>query len=267
MFIDQNIIEEINDKDHYLNRNQLSLDRSLTEFSSYSVFNEALQHSARMETSFSKIYKDTITKEMKQRIQKEYKNALNGLKKARKYGLKNFDLPFKESFIKKIASIILCERTDYRETTEGVRPSGATITPPYPAKLHLEMERLEKGFQKLYDFMKEKKIGYINLAVLTHFHLARIHPFEDGNGRTARLLQNTILEKNQYPNIVIKDGERAVYHQLLDNACVSFKKREADLSKEEKLFEISRDENHLFNFLGSKVIIALDDIIDGKYTF
>ena len=75
------------------------------------------------------------------------------------------------------------------------------------------------------------------------------------------------LEKNRYPHIVVKEGERSVYHELLDNACSSFKEREADLSKKDKLYNASADERNLFNFLASKVIIALGDVIEGKYKF
>ena len=46
----------------------------------------------------------------------------------------------------------------------------------------------------------------------------KIHPFIDGNGRTARLLLNFELMKNGYPPIIIKNEERARYYDVLDLA-------------------------------------------------
>jgi Fic family protein len=267
MFINKEILQEIDDKKKYL-ENLSFLEKKLNILAVYSIFEEALHHSARIEYPFLELYKESTSKQKKDLRKEEYHQALTGLREARVYGLNNFKLPFKEEFVKNIVSKILGKETNYRRITLGVRPEPSKTTPPYPAKVPLEIERFKKGLTILCEIKRKKKPSYyVDLAVLTHFHIVRIHPFEDGNGRTARLLQNLILEKNKYPNIVIKEGERSVYHQLLDNACYSFKKREADLSNKDKLFNISRDEKYLFDFLGSKVIVALDDIIEGKYTF
>ena len=48
-------------------------------------------------------------------------------------------------------------------------------------------------------------------AVTAHERIASIHPFSDGNGRTARLLMNLILLKNGYPPVVIGPEQRADY--------------------------------------------------------
>ncbi len=46
---------------------------------------------------------------------------------------------------------------------------------------------------------KKKEIYPILLASELHEQLATIHPFIDGNGRTARLVMNLILLKAGYP--------------------------------------------------------------------
>ena len=51
-----------------------------------------------------------------------------------------------------------------------------------------------------------------------HADFVKIHPFIDGDGRTARLLLNFELMKNGYPPIVIEKEGRADYYSALDEA-------------------------------------------------
>jgi Fic family protein len=51
-----------------------------------------------------------------------------------------------------------------------------------------------------------------------HYNLAAIHPFADGNGRTARLLMNYHLLRHGYPHTIIEVGERAEYLTALEEA-------------------------------------------------
>ena len=57
-------------------------------------------------------------------------------------------------------------------------------------------------------------------AVLGHFVFVYIHPFLDGNGRTARFLMNLMLASGGYPWTVIPVGQRAEYMQALESASV-----------------------------------------------
>ena len=52
-------------------------------------------------------------------------------------------------------------------------------------------------------------------AILAHLMLVTIHPFQDGNGRVARLLMNAILISNGLPWLTIKEGEREPYFAAL----------------------------------------------------
>ena len=54
------------------------------------------------------------------------------------------------------------------------------------------------------------------LAALVHLKFVSIHPFIDGNGRTARLLMNLILLQNGYPQAIIKVANRAEYIQAVE---------------------------------------------------
>ena len=50
-----------------------------------------------------------------------------------------------------------------------------------------------------------------------HINFMRIHPFEDGNGRTGRLLINYELLKNNLPPVVIAKEDRVKYFEFLRN--------------------------------------------------
>ena len=55
-------------------------------------------------------------------------------------------------------------------------------------------------------------------AAQAHFHLVHIHPFADGNGRTARLLMNLLLLQAGYPPAVLRTEGRTRYYDALDQA-------------------------------------------------
>jgi Fic family protein len=55
----------------------------------------------------------------------------------------------------------------------------------------------------------------IEQAARAHFDLVSIHPFVDGNGRTARLIMNLILLKHGYfPTIILKNDRKKYYDAL-----------------------------------------------------
>ena len=58
----------------------------------------------------------------------------------------------------------------------------------------------------------------VTFAALAHHRLVAIHPFVDGNGRTARLLMNLILMRAGYPPTVILRTNRKQYYRVLAQA-------------------------------------------------
>lgn len=58
----------------------------------------------------------------------------------------------------------------------------------------------------------------VRVAAWTHYEITRIHPFDDCNGRVARLLLNLVLMRHRFPPIVIKTEERRRYLESLEAA-------------------------------------------------
>jgi Fic family protein len=55
-------------------------------------------------------------------------------------------------------------------------------------------------------------------AFTAHRRLVDIHPFNDGNGRTARLLMNLILIRAGYPPVAVRPEDRPAYIRALQEA-------------------------------------------------
>ncbi len=64
----------------------------------------------------------------------------------------------------------------------------------------------------------DKDIHPLITASLFHYKLIRIHPFDDGNGRLARILMNMILMLNGFPPVIIKTNKKDDYYRALQQA-------------------------------------------------
>lgn len=69
--------------------------------------------------------------------------------------------------------------------------------------------------------VEEGKLSAIELASLFHYRYIRIHPFEDGNGRIARLLVNFILLRAGYPMIIVRSNDKDKYLSALNRCDVT----------------------------------------------
>lgn len=56
------------------------------------------------------------------------------------------------------------------------------------------------------------------IAATFHYRFVRIHPFDDGNGRMARLLMNLILIKHGYAVAIVQSDKKTRYLQELERA-------------------------------------------------
>ena len=64
-------------------------------------------------------------------------------------------------------------------------------------------------------FLENVQIHPVRRAVNAHLDTVMIHPYEDGNGRAARLLQNFCLDERGYPSAIIPSTEARLYRTLI----------------------------------------------------
>ncbi len=101
----------------------------------------------------------------------------------------------------------------YRREEVAIR--GAGHTPPSGDEIYSQI----KNF---YTELAEKNhLNGVELAAWTHAKFVRIHPFVDGNGRTARLLMNYQLLANDFLPISIAKEARLDYYNALDRYAVT----------------------------------------------
>ncbi|MCF8246603.1 MAG: Fic family protein [Saprospiraceae bacterium] len=100
-----------------------------------------------------------------------------------------------------------------RYRNAGVRIAGANFVPPNALKVNDLMD-------ELLEWVNDAGNIYHPIVKATIFHhrLVWIHPFFDGNGRTARLVYNLLLMREGYPPAIILKNDRKKYYDALNFA-------------------------------------------------
>jgi Fic family protein len=139
------------------------------------------------------------------------------------------DRKLSEHFIRELNHTILV-RDFYKTSRDGnyrykinvgvykTRPNSV-ITPTGEVFDYATPEETPSLMSDLVEWYRnEEQSGRLSveeLAALFHYRYIRIHPFEDGNGRIARLLVNYILLRKNYPMLVIRTDDRSNYLRIL----------------------------------------------------
>jgi Fic family protein len=133
-----------------------------------------------------------------------------------------------ETFIRQLHTILLREDYEvYRQLPNGLQTSYTVHAGTYKTRPNSVITRTGERFEyaspeetpalmndlmSWYNSSAEKgELNPIELAALFHYRYIRIHPFEDGNGRIARLIVNFILCRYGYPMIVVPSKTKEEY--------------------------------------------------------
>lgn len=160
---------------------------------------------------------------------RELYEAIN-LKYALTTSLNNID-QFDNGLIIEIGKYInknIKDISGYRKVPVFIK--GADFVPPKPEFVPSQMSEL------LYQYDHSKLSTLENIANF-HIQFEHIHPFEDGNGRTGRILINhQLLANNEIP-IVIPEERRIEYFEYLqDNDYEGF----ANMINDLQIVELSK---------------------------
>ncbi len=104
---------------------------------------------------------------------------------------------------------------DYKSMPNNVKTSTGEIyyfTPP---------EQVKPEMTDLLDWYRAREVAGehpVIIAATFHYRFVRIHPFDDGNGRMARLLMNLILIKHGYTVAIVQSEKKTRYLQELERA-------------------------------------------------
>lgn len=90
-----------------------------------------------------------------------------------------------------------------------VMVTGSTSIMPNPLKVPTLME-------EYIEWLSKEDSHAVTKAIHAHYRLVSIHPFTDGNGRTARLLMNLILLQSNLPLLIIPRESRIEYVTSLE---------------------------------------------------
>lgn len=142
------------------------------------------------------------------------------------------DEPLTEIFIRQVHQVML--REDYKvyrqlpggETTSYTVHAGryktrpnSVITPTGERFEYVSPEETPALMSDLVQWynnaVSEGSLTPVQLAALFHYRYIRIHPFEDGNGRIARLMVNFILHRHNWPMMVIRSKNKKAYLNAL----------------------------------------------------
>lgn len=142
------------------------------------------------------------------------------------------ETPLTQNFIRTLHKTLLREDyIVYRNLPGGVQTSFVIHAGQYKTRPNSVITRYGDRFEyaspeetpglmsDLVDWYnkaeQEGKLTPIELAALFHYRYIRIHPFEDGNGRIARLMVNYILTRHNYPMIVVRSRKKSEYLEAL----------------------------------------------------
>ncbi|MCX6719127.1 MAG: Fic family protein [Candidatus Taylorbacteria bacterium] len=158
---------------------------------------------------------------------------------------------FKAISLRKIIDIhsILLQKIDDANAgklrTVPVRIAGSTAIMPNPVKVPELMDEFIEWLAT------NASADPVTCAIECHFRFVSIHPFTDGNGRTARLVMNAVLAVNGYPPLIIPKESRREYVTSLEKG----QNRSTGIEQEKG------DTDDYFDFMYTKMIESMEEYL------
>lgn len=94
---------------------------------------------------------------------------------------------------------------------QEVQIAGSSVTPS-------TVLDVQEHVRQLVSWLNETETDPPLASAVVHSWLTIIHPFEDGNGRMARLLANIVLLKSGWPPLIIRASDRLQYLDTLSHS-------------------------------------------------
>jgi Fic family protein len=120
--------------------------------------------------------------------------------------------------------------------TVPVRVSGSSSIMPNPAKVPVLMEEYIR-------WLTADTSHSVKKSIESHYRFVSIHPFTDGNGRTARLLMNLTLLQANFPLLIIPRESRITYVTSLEKG------------------QTTGDTDDYYNFMYERMIASMKEYI------
>jgi hypothetical protein len=135
---------------------------------------------------------------------------------------------------------------------EGFRRELVAFGPFYGE----ESENIIYKVNDLLSSLQNSSVHPILRASNAHLETILIHPYLDGNGRAARLLQNQLLLERCYPPAIISLEEKKEYFKIIGGAIKDRINRKSNINKK------SETENLFHEFIASKVLYSAKSVED-----
>lgn len=137
------------------------------------------------------------------------------------------------------------------ESKDAGRFRWRDVTLNFKGFTPVSWEKVPEDVRKTLEYVK--RIGERNpleAAIYCHLALALTQPFDEGNKRTSRLVQDMILHDAGFPPAIIPAGEAKFYLDLLERSAWPFRNEERG------------GQRQFFDYHASKVNTALDTILN-----
>lgn len=195
------------------------------------------------------------------RAEKEIRNLKVAYEFVAQQGISGSVFPISQELVKRIHSLIAFELGErgnmpgqYRNhiVKVGDREHGGVYTPP---KCLADIENLMREYEKWLNSDEVLGLDPALRAALAHYHLGLIHPFGDGNGRTARLLEALVLRMSgiKYLPIMLSN----FYYRNIDSYFWAFSR-----ARKNKDYDVTP----FLDFVLSGAVDSLNEI-KGRITF